>query len=162
MTDNDFAMPTQLMDHATVSSSSPPTPDASPAVNTDTSISAQTSPLFTVCDFIFLQDISSADISLSTPVRTADVRPPTSSTAVFINKSTKPTSSSVLTGDSISPFSSAVIISNTNHRSRTTPPTKILSDHHCIGLLRRPPFAICSPRTLISQALHAVYVSKRR
>ena len=51
MTDNDFAMPTQLMDNATVSFSSLPTPDTVPAVNTDKSISAQTSPIFTFLRF---------------------------------------------------------------------------------------------------------------
>ena len=112
MTDNDFAMPTQLMDNATVSSSSPPTPDASPAVSTDISISAQTSPIFTLCDFVFLQDISSADIDLGTPVRAADVRISTTSTSVSIGNSAKPTSSSMLTGASFSSLSSAVIISN--------------------------------------------------
>ena len=112
MTDNDFAMPTQLMDNATVSSSSPPTPDASPAVSTDTSISAQTSPIFTCCDFVFLQDISSTDINLGTTVRAADVRISTTSTSVSIGNSAKPTSSSMLTGASFSSLSSAVIISN--------------------------------------------------
>ena len=87
MTDNDFAMPTQLMDNATVSFSSPPTLDASP-------------------------DISSADINLGTPVRAADVRISTTWTSVSIGNSAKPNSSSVLTGDSNSSFSSALIISN--------------------------------------------------
>ena len=114
MTDNDFAMPTQLMDNATVSFSSPPTLDASPAASTDSSISAQTSPIFTCCDFVFLQDVSSTDINLGTrlTVRAADVRISTTSTSVSIGNSAKPTSSSMLTGASFSSLSSAVFISN--------------------------------------------------
>ena len=113
-----FAMPMHLMDNATVCFSSPPTPGKFSAVNTDTSISAQTLPIFTVCDFVFLQDISSADISLGTPVCTADVHTSTWQhywqlfpSAIQLSRRRAGTSP-MLIGESFSSLSSAVNMSS--------------------------------------------------